>query len=227
MGRDFAKKTTKKRSPQAKRVSSKPKEKRIIPVGVWVAVGAVIGFAFAWLLTAAGIMNPQPVKPIEERPLVKAEVKNSNKSANKEAEKTTSKPTPTIKEKTVDKREEPTITQEKTTPKTTTKFEFYNELANRTVSTPKQPEREKIPEVKYTYYLQVGSFKSAEDADSLRAKMILEGYSVRIDKTTTQDNIDWYRVQIGPITSRSKLSRMRVQLLEKGIEPMILKFKAG
>lgn len=213
MARDFAKKPAKKRSPQAKRVSSKPKEPRIIPVGVWVAIGAVLGFAFAWLLTAAGLMNPQPVQPKEERPLAKSQEKQSSPK------------TAAIKEKPAERVKPKPQEKPKEKPKPTTTFEFYNELPKRTVSTPKQAEREKTPEVKYIYYLQAGSFKSASDADSLRAKMILQGYSVRINKTTNKNNIDWYRVQIGPIHSRSKLSQMRIQLLEKGIEPLVLKYK--
>lgn len=72
------------------------------------------------------------------------------------------------------------------------------------------------------YVLQVGSFRNAEDADGMRAQMILLG----LDAYTRQGEVKgefWHRVLVGPLDSSLKLNRVQDRLAEAGIESIPLK----
>lgn len=119
---------------------------------------------------------------------------------------------------------------QKTKPKaeeeTGTRFDFYTLLPEREVIVPTQREESsQQPEQLFQYILQAGSFKHAEDADRLRAKLILLGLEVHVDPVKGRGGDTWHRVQVGPFTSRSKLSKARSTLINEGIETLLLKRK--
>ncbi len=108
---------------------------------------------------------------------------------------------------------------------TETKFDFYTLLPEREVIIPEQRQpsnASKQPAVEYI--LQAGSFRSGEDADWLRARLLLMGLEAKVDKVGNGGDI-WHRVQVGPFTSRSKLSKTRSMLINDGIETLLLKRK--
>jgi cell division protein FtsN len=108
-----------------------------------------------------------------------------------------------------------------------TRFDFYTLLPEREVIVPEeqsQPATDNKPEV--IYYLQAGSFKSAEDADRLRARLILMGMDAKVEAVSGKGSGTWHRVQVGPFSSRSKLSKARNQLISEGIETLLLRRKA-
>jgi cell division protein FtsN len=86
-------------------------------------------------------------------------------------------------------------------------------------------ENEKIKlEDDAVYILQVGSFRNAEDADGLRAQMILLG----LDAYTRPGEVKgefWHRVLVGPLVSDIKLTRAQDKLAEAGIEAIPLKLE--
>lgn len=61
--------------------------------------------------------------------------------------------------------------------------------------------------------LQVGSFHSAGEADSLKAKLAFLGLQATV-KSAVVDNKTWHRVQLGPFPSETKLSRAKNLLIE-------------
>ncbi len=61
------------------------------------------------------------------------------------------------------------------------------------------------------YVLQVGSFRLYRDADKLKAKLLLKGYDVSIERFNIE-SVVWHRVQIGPYTSLSKAKRAQSSL---------------
>ncbi len=65
--------------------------------------------------------------------------------------------------------------------------------------------------------LQVGSFQSPADADSLKARLALLGLEARI-QTAELNNGTWHRVQLGPFASNTKLSRAKNLLIENKID---------
>lgn len=61
------------------------------------------------------------------------------------------------------------------------------------------------------YVLQAASFTLHKDADKLRAQLILEGLNSYIEKTKTKGKW-WYRVIVGPYTSKEKAQMAQVTL---------------
>lgn len=109
---------------------------------------------------------------------------------------------------------------------TRTKFDFYTLLPEREVIVPDNHDTQpQAPTQATIYILQAGSFRSAADADRLRANLILMGLDAKVE-AVTNNNDTWHRVQVGPFTDRSQLSKARSSLISNGIETLLLKRKA-
>jgi cell division septation protein DedD len=103
------------------------------------------------------------------------------------------------------------------------KFDFYEILKGKEVNVDDRIV-EKTPEQKnITYYLQAGSFKQLGDADTLRAKLLLQGLSVSTEGTTGKNGQEWHRVVVGPFNTRSKLAKARSILASNNINSIVLK----
>lgn len=114
----------------------------------------------------------------------------------------------------------------KTDHSTNTRFEFYTLLPEREVIVPvEEQQTDDKPQQQLIYILQAGSFKNAEDADRLRAKLILLGLDTKVEAVSGKGNDTWHRVQVGPFTSRSKLAKARSTLINNNIETLLLKRK--
>ncbi len=64
--------------------------------------------------------------------------------------------------------------------------------------------------------LQVGSFQSAAEADSLKAQLAFLGLEADVKSALVNDDT-WYRVMLGPFGANSELSRTQNLLLENKI----------
>ena len=67
--------------------------------------------------------------------------------------------------------------------------------------------------------LQVGSFNSSGEADSLKAQLAFLGLQATV-KSAVVNNKTWHRVQLGPFASETKLSRAKNLLIENDIRYM-------
>lgn len=67
--------------------------------------------------------------------------------------------------------------------------------------------------------LQVGSFQSAEEADSLKAQLAFLGLEAKVKSAVVNDDT-WHRVQLGPFASETSLSRAKNLLIENRIKYM-------
>ena len=67
------------------------------------------------------------------------------------------------------------------------------------------------------YRIQIGSFKDRDNADRLRAKMILREYPVQMAETRTDEG-NMFVVQIGPYYSQSEAIRIKGKLEKEGIK---------
>jgi cell division protein FtsN len=114
----------------------------------------------------------------------------------------------------------PEITTDKQKPK----IDFYTVLEDRIIDIPvpkddvdglKNPSINKQAVEKFT--LQAGSFKSASDADSLKAQLAFLGLEAKVHSANVNGST-WHRVVLGPFASNSKISRAKNLLLENGIE---------
>ena len=70
--------------------------------------------------------------------------------------------------------------------------------------------------------LQTGAFKSAQDADSMRARLALLGLDARVSQVTQDGATVLYRVRIGPYRELDDLSGIRRTLSENGIEAQVV-----
>lgn len=108
------------------------------------------------------------------------------------------------------------------------RFDFYEtlpkyEVVIPEVETPASPAvRAKPIEEPGSYVLQAGSFGAAADAERLKANLALLGIESRVQRVTIDDDT-YHRVRIGPITDLNALNRIRKQLRDARIEPMVMK----
>ena len=107
-------------------------------------------------------------------------------------------------------------------------IDFYTVLPQREVEIPiTEEDREAIEnpvinkEAVNQSILQVGSFQSAAEADSLKAQLALLGLEAKVESAVV-NNETWHRVKLGPFASESRLSRAKNLLIENKIEYMQL-----
>lgn len=116
-----------------------------------------------------------------------------------------------------------------------TDFSFYKLLPNISVDVPKNKndQRESAgtageaqpSSASHQYILQVGSFKDFKEADKLKARLAFLGIQVNIEKVTLNTSDVWHRVRVGPIQSEREMNKVRNQLRQQQIEPIMLKVK--
>lgn len=76
------------------------------------------------------------------------------------------------------------------------------------------------------YLLQAASFRSADDADALRARLLLLSLPAATDIVALASG-RWYRVTVGPFASRTEAQRAVTELRERDLAPMWIKRKAN
>jgi cell division protein FtsN len=81
-----------------------------------------------------------------------------------------------------------------------------------------QPGPEKIvftPEStsKYIYLVQLASFQRKEDAELMKANLIMRGFDARI-KTASQQGSVWHRVVMGPFVSRQGAEKTQADIVK-------------
>jgi cell division protein FtsN len=118
----------------------------------------------------------------------------------------------------------PVVSEDKNRDKPT--IDFYSVLPDRKVEIPvteEEKEALKNPSINKTsgdqVLLQVGSFQSVGEADSLKAELAFLGLEAKV-KSAVVNSDTWHRVQVGPFASNSALSRAKNLLLENNIKYM-------
>ncbi|MCZ6882906.1 MAG: SPOR domain-containing protein [Gammaproteobacteria bacterium] len=106
------------------------------------------------------------------------------------------------------------------------RIDFYSVLPGRTVDIPISEQDQQAIEnpsinkaVAENIILQVGSFQSATEADSLKAQLAFLGLEADIKSAVVNDGT-WYRVMLGPFAANSELSRAINRLIENDIDYM-------
>lgn len=61
-----------------------------------------------------------------------------------------------------------------------------------------------------------GSFREISRAEELEAQVALAGYSSKINKVTVKSGV-WYRVELGPFSSKRKAESIRHRLQDNGM----------
>ena len=107
-------------------------------------------------------------------------------------------------------------------------FDFYSILPEQEVVIPESElGKTDKPEERANYYLQVGSFKSNEDAQTRMAELFLLNLTPSIQKVTIDGSDSWHRVRVGPYVDRRKLDKARRRLQDNGIDFFVIKEKQG
>lgn len=101
------------------------------------------------------------------------------------------------------------------------KLDFYTVLPKieRIIPDPVSPasKDEDKEEEKVWYVLQAASYESFNDADRLKAQLTISGYDANVQKVTIEDKGVYFRVRLGPYSSKRKLKNVKQQLEEMGI----------
>ena len=198
MTQDFAKKPRRKVSRSPKK---KPKPKSQVPAWVWLFTGTVVG-AFVMFLTYLGGLSSSEGTTIAsaKAPVTLGSATNANDR------------------------------QDRATPKP--RFDFYQLLEEDKVDTPRHaPKPTNSAAVSSAepieYLMQVGSFKRTEDADRLRAELLMMNMDVSIEKFKKRNNDQYYRVLVGPYPDRTEMTKDRSTLADNKIDIWVITRKTN
>jgi cell division protein FtsN len=73
------------------------------------------------------------------------------------------------------------------------------------------------------YYLQVGAYKTQQDAEQQRARLGFQGFE---SKVTQRDagGVTYYRVRIGPFAKFDEMNTARQRLSDAGVDTAVIRF---
>ncbi|MCM0036335.1 MAG: SPOR domain-containing protein [Burkholderiaceae bacterium] len=91
-----------------------------------------------------------------------------------------------------------------------------------TPSAPARTESASPPSAGGPYYLQVGSFRVLEDAEALRAKILLMGMSVEIQRAEV-NGLQVNRVRVGPFVKIDDMNQTRIRLGQEKIPTAVVR----
>ena len=75
------------------------------------------------------------------------------------------------------------------------------------------------------FVLQVGSFKSEKEADTLKARLALMGVETNIEIVTV-NSIKWHRVRVGPSADKNRLQATQSRLRNEKMDSVLLKVRS-
>ena len=111
----------------------------------------------------------------------------------------------------------------------TPEYEFFEVLPSQRIEVdvdPAELPRNQKPKKQKLLLLQAGSFREAEDADRLRAELLLLGLEPNVEESHGETG-RWYRVLLGPIASRSAMARARGLTAQQDIDTLLVQRDAG
>lgn len=184
----------------AKRTTTR-KPKAQVPGWVWMMIGLLVGLFIAFLVYLQQIGGSDALKKL-------AASTGKPASTDTRVVKKTPPPEPPKKKEGIS-------------------FDFYNILPELEVVIPEQElkQGDGAAQEKATYYLQVGSFKNASDAEARKAELFLLNFNPSVQTVTIDGSQTWHRVRLGPFTDRRKVDQARRRLQDNGIDFIMLKEK--
>ena len=88
---------------------------------------------------------------------------------------------------------------------------------------PAAPASEVKPVPAEIFFLQVGAFQKAADADNLKAKLALSGLEASVQEVNIPDKGTMHRVRVGPFRDPDELNRARALLSQSGVQGTVIK----
>lgn len=112
-------------------------------------------------------------------------------------------------------------------------YEFIHRLPSEVVRTHVEPyeppppgaaggEQAAGPAEPQVYLLQAGSFLRSDDAEAMRAELLLEGMQAKVSVAPRTGGRTWHRVLVGPFPNRAEMTRALSQLRGKDIPALPL-----
>ncbi len=94
-------------------------------------------------------------------------------------------------------------------------YKTHEEIVNKKVEIP--IEDLKLPENanRYVYLMPCGSFRDSARAEELKAQIAFVGYESKINQVDVESGT-WYRVELGPFSSKRKAESIRHRLQDNG-----------
>lgn len=74
----------------------------------------------------------------------------------------------------------------------------------------------------FLYFVQVGAFRTAEDADAQRARLSLGGIEAKVSERD-QSGRPVFRVRVGPFDLKEDADRVKEQLTTSGVEAVLVR----
>ena len=123
---------------------------------------------------------------------------------------------------------EPSPEKEPDTPKP--RFDFYKLLReSETIAPATEATAETGPQQAsgptQEFILQVGSFRRAQDADGLRAQLLLLNLDAYTEQVKLRNQETWHRVMVGPFENHSRMASARSTLVSNNYNALVLKRK--
>ncbi|MGH8501941.1 MAG: SPOR domain-containing protein [Gammaproteobacteria bacterium] len=174
---------------------------RPLPGWIWLLTGLAMGLAVALIVY---LNQPRPT-PMAPQAVSEGSARASNETASSAPKKTPAE----------------------------RRFDFYTLLPELEVVVPEAkpraspaggntPAPAQVTSATGPYVLQAGSFRRAQEADSLKANLALLGVEADIQTVTVDDSV-WHRVRIGPYAELAELSEVRDRLQRNQIDTVLLK----
>lgn len=215
-----------RKKPAPKRGASRYKApaKKPIPGWFWLVSGLVVGGFMVFLFT----LEPGRDE-IKRAKVEQARVNQANKAAAKPAPKEPVKPKydfyTLLPESEVilppQAIEPPPPAQKPVTPEEAAKIDAARAEAALNGQVPPPPPVVAKGPVSSQFFLQAGSFRRKDDADSLRAQIILLGQNVKVESGTVREET-WHRVLVGPFSTREQLGQAQKSLAASGFSNLLL-----
>ena len=92
------------------------------------------------------------------------------------------------------------------------------------VKTRKREERVGKAKAGVKYSVQAGAFRHYKDADSLKAKLFMMGFSPKIEKAVV-GSTTWYRVKMGPYNRLASVDAIQSKLKSKNMDTLVIEVK--
>lgn len=109
-----------------------------------------------------------------------------------------------------------------------TRFDFYTILPDSESKVSADEEKklkanEQQPVVQKNYFLQIGAFQTAEEADNMKAKLALLGFEAVVQTANIADKGIWHRVRVGPLKDLDQINKTKSDLVNNGFKADLIK----
>ncbi len=194
--------------------------KKSVPGWVWLVCGLAIGGFLAFLATLepGGEEVKRNKEPAQARQPVKPKPQPSEQPVKPKYDFYTLLPESEVI--VPPEAKQPEAPAKPVTPEQAAKIDEERALAALSGQVPPPPPAvAKAPVTQF--FLQAGSFRKQAEADKVRAQIILLGQDVRVERVSVRDE-PWFRVLVGPYTTREQLNAAQKTLAASGYKNLLL-----